>query len=50
MNPSSLYWIGVFLSAGISYATWKSIGWAFVHGILSWIYVVHRIEIKYDLF
>lgn len=34
---------GSALAMVISYMTWKSIGWAILHGILSWIYVVYFI-------
>lgn len=37
---------GSALAMVISYMTWKSIGWAILHGILSWIYVVYYI-LKY---
>ena len=25
----------------ISYTTWHSVGWAIVHGLLSWLYVFY---------
>lgn len=34
---------GSALAMVISYMTWKSIGWAILHGILSWVYVVYYI-------
>ena len=37
---------GAGLAMVISYVTWKSIGWAILHGILNWIYVIYFI-IKY---
>jgi Predicted transcriptional regulators len=37
---------GSCLSMIISYTAWKSIGWAILHGILGWIYVIYYI-IKY---
>lgn len=37
---------GSALAMVISYVTWHSIGWAIVHGLLGWIYVVYYI-IKY---
>ncbi len=37
---------GTCLAMVISYTTWKSIGWAIVHGILGWLYVIYFI-IKY---
>ncbi len=38
--------IGVALAVVISYVKWHSIGWAVLHGILNWIYVIYFI-IKY---
>lgn len=32
---------GSALAMVISYCTWHSIGWAIVHGILSWVYVIY---------
>lgn len=32
---------GSALAMVISYTTWKSIGWAIFHGLLSWIYVIY---------
>lgn len=37
---------GTCLAMIISYTAWKSIGWAIVHGLLSWIYVIYYL-IKY---
>lgn len=25
----------------ISYANWHSVGWAIVHGLMSWLYVIY---------
>ena len=30
---------GSALAMVISYTTWKSVGWAIFHGLLSWVYV-----------
>ncbi|MDD4125008.1 MAG: helix-turn-helix transcriptional regulator [Eubacteriales bacterium] len=38
--------IGVALAVVISYVKWHSIGWAILHGILNWVYVIYFI-IKY---
>lgn len=38
--------IGAALAMIISYAKWQSIGWAIVHGIFGWAYVLYYI-IKY---
>lgn len=32
---------GCALAMVISYVTWKSIGWAIFHGLLSWFYVIY---------
>ncbi len=34
---------GSVLAMVISYTTWKSIGWAIFHGLLSWVYVIYFI-------
>jgi transcriptional regulator with XRE-family HTH domain len=38
--------IGVALAIVISYVKWHSIGWAILHGLLNWIYVIYFV-IKY---
>ena len=37
---------GSALAMVISYCNWHSIGWAVIHGLMSWIYVIYYI-IKY---
>ncbi len=32
---------GTALAMVISYTTWHSVGWAIVHGLLSWVYVIY---------
>ena len=32
---------GSALAMVISYTTWQSVGWAIVHGLLSWLYVIY---------
>ena len=32
---------GTCLAMVISYANWHSVGWAIVHGLLSWLYVIY---------
>ncbi len=32
---------GSALAMVISYTAWRSIGWAIVHGILGWVYVLY---------
>ncbi|MDH6365957.1 MULTISPECIES: hypothetical protein [Breznakia] len=34
---------GSALAMVISYTTWHSIGWAIVHGLLGWVYVIYFI-------
>lgn len=38
--------IGATLAVVLSYLKWKSIGWAILHGMLGWIYVIYY-SIKY---
>ena len=33
--------LGSALAMVISYTTWHSVGWAIVHGLFSWVYVVY---------
>lgn len=33
--------LAVLLDVVISYITWKSVGWAIFHGLLSWAYVIY---------
>jgi len=37
---------GCVIAAVISYTHWQSIGWAILHGLLGWIYVIYYL-IKY---
>ena len=32
---------GSALAMVISYTTWKSVGWAIFHGLLSWLYGIY---------
>lgn len=34
---------GSALAMVISFVTWRSIGWAIVHGLLSWVYVIYYV-------
>lgn len=34
---------GSALAMVISYTTWQSVGWAIIHGLLSWVYVIYFI-------
>lgn len=38
--------VGAALAMIISYVKWQSIGWALLHGLLNWVYVIYYI-IKY---
>ncbi len=37
---------GSALAMVISYVNWHSVGWAIIHGLMSWVYVIYYI-IKY---
>ncbi len=37
---------GSALAMVISYVTWNSVGWAIIHGLLGWVYVLYFV-IKY---
>jgi len=39
---------GSALAMVISYANWHAVGWAILHGILGWIYVVYYL-IRYGV-
>ncbi len=32
---------GSALAMVISYSNWHSVGWAIIHGLLSWVYVIY---------
>lgn len=34
---------GSALAMVISYCAWHSIGWAIIHGVLGWLYVIYYI-------
>lgn len=34
---------GSALAMVISYSNWHSIGWAIIHGLMSWLYVIYYI-------
>ena len=44
--PQECINMGIILAMVISYVKWGSIGWAILHGMLNWIYVLYYI-IKY---
>ena len=35
--------LGCVLATVISYVNWQSIGWAILHGVLGWIYVIYYV-------
>lgn len=35
--------LGAILAMIVSYVNWHSIGWALLHGILSWVYILYYI-------
>ncbi len=45
-HPEKVIELGIILAAVISYVEWRSIGWAIVHGLFNWGYVLYYI-IKY---
>lgn len=34
---------GSALAMVISYSNWHSVGWAVIHGLMSWVYVVYYV-------
>lgn len=38
-------WIGTIIAIFLSWTKWHSIGWAILHGLLSWIYVIYYLII-----
>ena len=34
---------GSALAMVISYTNWHSVGWAIIHGLMSWLYVIYYI-------
>lgn len=38
--------LGTSLAVVLSYLKWKSVGWAILHGVLSWAYVLYFV-VKY---
>jgi len=41
--PDRLLWVGVILAMVVSYVNWHSIGWALLHGLLNWGYILYYI-------
>ena len=44
--PQECINMGMVLAMLLSYAKWESIGWAILHGMLNWVYVIYYL-IKY---
>ena len=41
--PERMVMLGVALAITVSYVNWHSIGWALLHGILNWGYILYYI-------
>ena len=41
--PDRLLWVGAMLAMVVSYVDWRSIGWALLHGLLNWGYILYYI-------
>ena len=41
--PDRLLWVGAMLAMVVSYGNWHSIGWAILHGMLNWGYILYYI-------
>lgn len=46
-NHTSGITLGTLIAVLISWTANKSILWAIVHGLLSWIYVIYYLVVKY---
>ena len=42
-QPEQAVELGMIIAAVISYVEWRSIGWAILHGLLGWAYVLYYI-------
>lgn len=42
-QPDNAIELGMIIAAVISYVEWRSIGWAILHGLLGWAYVLYYI-------
>lgn len=49
-HGSGFWGFGAALAMILSYAQNSSIGWAILHGIISWIYVIYRVFTDYNVF
>lgn len=43
VHPEKAIELGMILAAVVSYVNWHSIGWAILHGLLNWAYVIYYI-------
>lgn len=43
LYPDRIIGLGAVLAMVVSYVRWKSIGWAILHGLLNWGYVLYYI-------
>lgn len=41
--PKRFLMLGMVLATVVSYVNWKSIGWAILHGLLNWVYIIYYI-------
>ena len=42
-SPKRFLMLGMVLATVVSYVNWKSIGWAILHGLLNWVYIIYYI-------
>ena len=42
-HPEKVIELGMIIAAVISYVEWGSVGWAILHGLLNWAYVLYYI-------
>ena len=42
-HPEKVIELGMIIAAVISYVEWRSIGWAILHGLFNWAYVLYYI-------
>jgi len=47
-SGGATYGIGTILAIVISWTSYKAIGWAIIHGVLSWIYVIYYLFTNND--
>lgn len=47
-NTSTGFGIGTIIAVVLSWMTWKSIGWAIIHGLFGWLYVFWWLIFHWD--